>query len=357
MSAGGSTASQDSRFQRLGTANTTSFRSLTPQQTGLFNTGLNASEPGVANAEVDGMLTNRITGGVSDTPYQPELCELIRSNLPGVAMPGGTSLESQASVNPYGGDYANNTFDRYATEMGDAMALARSGPTMTRGGTAAQGFAQGQAATNASLNREDILTKNRQADASISQGAAGMIGQIDQGRDQAALQGVQASHGNYHDVVKEQLSAGGLASERLKMFNDLVPTFSTLGSTLHGSETNNLRGRGAQTSSSMGASLNLCCFIFLEAYNGELPWFVRAYRDEHAPECSKRRNGYISMSKWLVPAMRVSWAARFAVNHLLVKPLTRYGAWHYKLNNYGWLFAPVKLVWFGIWKLIGKETK
>jgi hypothetical protein len=356
MSAGGSTASADSRFQRLGTANTTSFRALTPQQTSLFNTGLSASTPGVANAEVDGMLTNRMTTGVDDTPYQPELCQLIRSNLPGVSSAGQESLTAQARIDPTSGSYAENTFDRYATDVGNAMAVARSGPNMTRGGTAASGFAQAQAANDVSLNREDVLTKNRQADASISQGAAGTLASIDQGRDNAALQGVGQSQNNFHELMKTQLSAGGMASERLKMFNDLVPTFSTLGSTLHGTETNNLRGRGAQTSSSMGASLNLCCFIFLESYNGELPWYVRAYRDKHAPECSKRRNGYISMSRWLVPMMRVSWVVTSIVNHLLVKPLTKYGAWKYGLNRHGWLFAPVKGFWFGVWKLIGKES-
>jgi hypothetical protein len=75
-----------------------------------------------------------------------------------------------------------------------------------------------------------------------------------------------------------------------------------------------------------------------------------------APENSARRKGYISMSRWLVPAMRVSGFSRKLANHLLVKPLTKYGEWYYGKNKLGWVYWPVKQIWFKIWELTGKQN-
>jgi hypothetical protein len=145
-----------------------------------------------------------------------------------------------------------------------------------------------------------------------------------------------------------------MVSERAKLYSDLLPTYTSLASPMKGREVNALEGRGAQSSSSMGAGVNLCCFIFLEAYNGELPISVRRYRDMAAPESSARRTGYIRMSKWLVPAMRTSGVVRRLTNHLLVRPLTKYGEWFYGNNKMGWIFWPVKQAWFAVWSLTGK---
>ena len=211
------------------------------------------------------------------------------------------------------------------------------------------------AANQLSLNREDVLARNRQTDAGIQQGASAQLGQQRGRMDSTALQGAGTGFGGFFNLMGDQQAAGSLASERAKIYSDLVPTFTSLASRMNGTETNNLTGKGAQTSSSMGAGINLCCFIFLEAYNGELPTSVRRYRDMAAPESSKRRNGYIRMSRWLVPMMRVNGFSRTLVNHLLVKPLTRYGEWFYGKNRSGWVFWPVKQVWFKVWELTGKQ--
>lgn len=94
-----------------------------------------------------------------------------------------------------------------------------------------------------------------------------------------------------------------------------------------------------------------CCFIFMEAYNGALPWWVRECRDEFAPENTSRRTGYINMSKWLVPLMQRNKAARMLVNVLMIKPLTLWGGWYKKVNRTGFIFKPFVKMWFKIWEL------
>jgi hypothetical protein len=355
MSAGGSSSSGDTRFSRQGTTSTTSFRDLTPQQEGLFNQGFGAVQPGTSNSLLDGQLQSHMTRGLENTPYQPELCNIIRSSMPTLGQPGQQNMEGQASRDVYSNEYADNSYNRYANEVQKAMGMARSGPSATRGGTAAQGFLQAEAVNDMGRNREDMVVRNRQADASIGQGAANTMGNVRSQTTNSALGGINAQQGNFYNLMQDQSRAMGLTSDRTKQFNDMIPAFTTLASALNGVESNNLTGLGNQSAQSAGASFSLCCFIFLEAYNGQLPSVVRRYRDMKAPESSKRRNGYIKMSRWLVPAMRMSHVARCLTNYLLVKPLTCYGKWYYKENTIGWVFKPVEVFWMGFWKLTGKN--
>jgi len=356
MSAGGSQSSGDTRFERKGTALTSNFRELTPEHTGLFQTALGASTPATANASVDSMLSNRINSQVGSRPYAPEICNVIRSSLPNVGAPGEAMLKNTIAQDPYSESFANNTFQRYSQDVQNAMSNARSGPQMTRGGTAAQGFAQAQVSNDLGLNREQVVQDQRNRSIAQGQQAAGMLSSNRHTMNSDALSGAAQGQSGYYNYLQNMLGNAGLASERTKMFNDLVPAYTTLGSKMMGTESNDLYGRGSQTSSSFGASMNLCCFIFMEAYNGELPKHVRECRDEFAPENSARRIGYIRMSRWLVPAMRTSGGVRTLVNHLLIQPLTRWGA-YYKGALVGcpkWYDTLAKWFWFKTWELTGK---
>lgn len=355
MSAGASSGQGDTRFSRTGDVKTSSWRDLTSQQEGRFDKAFQMVNDPTANEKVGPMLTNRIQQSWGGVPYSGAVCDIVKSNLSNQSVFGQKGLESQAGVDPYSSSYADNTYDRYSDEVYKVLGQARSGVGPNRGGTAAQGFMMSDAVNQMAMNREDVLAKNRQTDAGIQQSASGMLDQQRGRMDNTALQGVGTGFGGYFNMLGDQNSAGSLASERAKIFSDLVPTFTSLASKMQGREENNLEGRGSQTSSSMGAGINLCCFIFLEAYNGVLPESVRRYRDMAAPENSARRRGYISMSKWLVPMMRVSRVSRTLANHLLVQPLTRYGEWFYGKNRTGWVFWPVKQVWFKIWELTGRN--
>lgn len=355
MSAGGSSSSGDTRFSRQGTTSTTSFRELTPQQLGLFNQGFGATQPGASNSMLDSQFSSHMTRGLENTPYQPELCNIIRSSMPTLGQPGQLNLTGQAERNIYSNEYAENTYNRYADEVQRAIGMARSGPQATRGGTAAQGFMQAEAVNGLGRNREDVLVRNRQADAQIGQGAAQTMGGVRAQTTGSALQGIGTQHGNFYNLLQDQSRAAQQTMEQTKQFTDLIPVFATLASALKGVESNNLTGLGNQSAQSAGASFSLCCFIFMEAYNGTLPTSVRRYRDLKAPESSRRRNGYIRMSRWLVPAMRVFGFSRCATNLLLIKPLTCYGEWFYGNNRFGWVFKPVEVFWMKVWELIGKE--
>ena len=358
MSAGGNSGSSDTRFERKGTASTTSFRDLTPEHKSLFQTGINASDPTGSGAVVQNHIDNTLNYDQTTNPFTSELGQIVQANLPGTEVPGQASLTQQAAVDPYSSDYGDDTFDRYNRDLGTSLSQV-SGPLATRGGTAAQGFMAQELMSGAALNREDVLTQNRRADAGIQQGAAQGLHNM-QGRDTGeALQAIGQGQGDWQNLVSNQNTAAGLGNQRAGVFSDLVQSYTNLDAVVKGEESNDLTGRGAQSSSSAGANMSVCCFIFMEAYNGELPWFVRASRDLHAPECSDRREGYISMAKWLVPAMRVSKIARWLTNKLMIQPLSKYGGYEWTEEGYdnGWVYKPVVNFWFTTWKLIGKLNR
>lgn len=355
MSFGSSKSSNDNRFARTGHATTTTYRELTPELIELFNQGLNASRPGSASVGVDPRLAYEIGQYTSGAPYQSELTNYIQSLLPGTSIGGQASLTSQANVNPYGGGFEQRTFDRYAADAQEVMAQARSGPMMNRGGTAANGYMQAQALNDISLDRERVLQGNRIADSQISQGAAGTLASVQSDRARAGLQGVALGFDNFNNNRQTGMGAVDRAQRGNSMFNELVPSFATMNSPVHGSESNDLSGRGSQTSSSMGVSGG-CCFIFMEAYHGKMPKEVRFYRDMFAPESSERREGYIKMAKWLVPLMRTNEGVRDLTWRWMVKPLSDYGVAYFKGEEQGLKNRLLKGFWFKTWELIGKIT-
>ncbi len=94
-----------------------------------------------------------------------------------------------------------------------------------------------------------------------------------------------------------------------------------------------------------------CCFIFLESYNGVLPWYVRKSRDYYYQQDSKLSTGYIKMAKWLVPLMHKYTKIRNIVNFCMVKPLTKYGRWMWVRDiKYPHGCNLVRLFWFNVWK-------
>lgn len=103
------------------------------------------------------------------------------------------------------------------------------------------------------------------------------------------------------------------------------------------------------------ASSGLCCFIFLEAYNGTLPTSVRAIRD--LAVTPRRNRGYRRQARWLVPEMQKHGLARWLTNWLMIKPLTRFGEWFTGNDSYGWVFFPFVAAWFAFWSATGKEQE
>jgi hypothetical protein len=114
-----------------------------------------------------------------------------------------------------------------------------------------------------------------------------------------------------------------------------------------------LRPRQVKQQSSSSAKGG-CCFIFLEAYDGRLPWVVRAYRDQHMT--SRNRRGYYRLADKLVPLMRKSKIVKHLVRFLMTKPMTFYGKYFYKLNPWGVLAAPITAFWLCVFDLMGRKA-
>lgn len=119
------------------------------------------------------------------------------------------------------------------------------------------------------------------------------------------------------------------------------------------SEYNWRNSRGYALSDAGKNASSVCCFIFLEATNGKLPWYVRRERDYYYHKDSRLPAGYKRMAAWLVPLMRRSHLVKWLVNTLMVKPLTAVGGYHHCVNNYGKYLRPVKHIWFYIWRNYG----
>jgi len=109
---------------------------------------------------------------------------------------------------------------------------------------------------------------------------------------------------------------------------------------------------GGQATAAFGA----CCFIFLESYNGILPWWVRKSRDYYYEREPTVAVGYKKMAKWLVPLMRKSVFIKHLVNIFMIKPITLYGGYLHKVKGYSLCqpFVIFKNFWFFVWRKVGK---
>lgn len=105
-----------------------------------------------------------------------------------------------------------------------------------------------------------------------------------------------------------------------------------------------------------GISKMACCWTFAEAYYGwdNIPDEVRVLRDlEYSLQ---KREGYRRMSRWLVPLMKKSSVARELTNWLLIKPITSYAKYYVHGEGYGWIFKPLKDLYFAAWEDMGARA-
>ena len=95
-----------------------------------------------------------------------------------------------------------------------------------------------------------------------------------------------------------------------------------------------------------------CCFIFMEAYSGNMPPSVRKCRDRYYVKFPTIATGYKRMAKWLVPLMRQSNVVRKLVWKIMVCPLTKHAEFVLQKNNTP--HRNVRKFWFTLWNLTGK---
>jgi len=176
----------------------------------------------------------------------------------------------------------------------------------------------------------------------------------------AGSNAINTMQNNQFNPVGVALNAGNTGGNFALQFlnptqsNQMASQFATapldFGSNLFGG----LAGIGSASKgsgSSWNAGVADCCFIFLESYNGTLPWFVRDCRDYYYKTYPEVAAGYKKMAKWLVPLMRRSRLVAQLVNKLMIMPLTRYGGWVMGVRGYEhyekcrW----AKNFWFKVW--------
>lgn len=150
------------------------------------------------------------------------------------------------------------------------------------------------------------------------------------------------------------------ASNAFGAGNSLLGTMGSTNNALIGANegyqaSNNTANSPAAYMNAGGSMLSACCFIFLEAYQGKIPWYVRHGRDRYYRLDHNIATGYRRCAYYLVPLMRYSKCFRVLVWHLMVKPITSHlGAvtGHSKPRARGITHA-----WLKVWAWLGKGKK
>jgi len=259
------------------------------------------------------LFSNLMTAAPETQPGYSNLLSL--SGTDPTSYDGKSSLASVARRDPYGGSFEADTEAAYRKRAGDAMAMAETGPQAVRGGGARSGIAQGVMSERLAQGRGAEVRQAQQQDVgnvmNASMGMAGVEGQ----RTNNVLQAISGILG-----ITDSVGNRGLAAGKQLDFNklnnlQLLQLASTLQGQTNDKQTDNFSGSGDQSGWQGGIS---CCFIFLQALNGRLPWYINlARRDFYTPV---RRKGYKWMSTWLVPAMKRFALVQRVVNFVLIKP-------------------------------------
>jgi len=377
---GGSNSSSSNQFSRRGTTQNLSYRNMpvqpanwdagngpwwadSVQRTASKMTPFGKDDTGLPYSETQAGRRDSFFHGLIDpdlNAYQsrmpsPETFEQVLAR-PVNGQVGRTQLESQATKDIYSSDYETATNARYDDIVARTLAQSRSGPEAVRGADNRHALTDADVIERSSLNRADELRRWQTVDSSIQQQAAQMLEAMEQGRvaTQLGAQGQWADQSMRHQAAAQQ-GAGGDLTNWVQQAAQLWMQAANLYGDSVGESYEDLTGQGSQSGSTGSWSVNLCCFIFMEAYNGQLPPIVRRARDVLGTETT--RSGYRRMANWLVPLMRKSTVVRQLVNYTMIKPLIKFGEGYFGEENatrFWKVFTPVKQFWFFVWNHTAK---
>lgn len=310
---GGSSSSGSTAYSRAGTS----------QQNAAYN--LPTSLSSLINSQVQNY-------GGTDDAAKTFLTKMVNDDS---SLPGHAGLTAGAAVNPFSSTYETDTQADFDNRLTKALGLSRTGmenaiAPLNRG----KSFREAEVTADMTRTRTDDINRQKMVDFGIMKDSA----------LQKTGQGIQSA--NILDQLKA-INAGGLVS-----LSELLGSKSN-------AVTENFSGEGSQNATGYsygaGGGANIgCCFIFLEAFDGTLPWWVRECRDEfYTPDM---RTGYVRMSTWLVPLMRRNRFARWLTTNLMTRPLTKWGGWYKGAKGYegAWIYKPFVSFWFKLWTLTGK---
>lgn len=285
-----------------------------------------------ATTDFNSMLKELVNNTQTSTTALPRWARLgAKQNYESDLSASGTAKDFLTSLltQTYGGDGSGGggKFGAAIDQMfAGQLAKARTGDA-TQTGVARQGFREGEGLAQA---ENDVLGLGTNAAVSL----------LDKANPNNSL-GLIGAFAPKTTVTKQN---------RDQTQNANTVSDSTTNST------QNVQGTQDSSNWGVGGSVG-CCFIFLEAYNGTLPWFVRRCRDEFTS--GPRRAGYTLLAAHLVPRMKASKLWRQAVNWLMVKPMSAFGGWLYSepRHSYGWLWGPVTAFWFAVFANLGKQIE
>jgi hypothetical protein len=348
-----------SAFQRQGTTTTGADWNLPAWLSSLIQSAPATSAVPSGTAANDwSFITNLLQQDPTQVYGAPTLDNIL--NISPNEYDGRPALDIIQARNPYSTDYENQTRGLYDRQFEIARSNAQSGPANVRGGQARVGFDLADVGTQESLNRFREIRQQSDKEAGVVEQATHIANTIESMRRSSQMQAQERGQAGQH--MRTQESLGG--SEQVSRARATNAANLQLAAELLGLKqqqvVENLSGQGQQIQNTQGSSFGMggsggvsCCFIFLEALNGELPYYVRWGRDDF--QTPARRRGYVWMSKWLVPWMKRSVRGRSTVNLAIIRPFLVFGHAHYVrprpflkplVGVYCWM-------WFLLWSGLG----
>jgi len=213
-------------------------------------------------------------------------------------------------------------------------------------------------ATNAVSNAMTFgsaLQQKRDALASALNTATNLMGQSRNGFNPSSVMANSGTAGtgnigtnNFTGVATPGNQAYGMGTSQLGNLTGLTAT--SLNQQFTHNQANSISGIGNTVTSQVG---NLCCFIFLESYNGKLPDSTRMCRDLFYRQNPDAVRGYKKMAKVLVPLMRKYPVIKMLVNRYMVKPITNYGEYLFARRPYNEKERQCFEFWMNVWKFVG----
>lgn len=347
---GGGDSRSDTRYQRTGTSITVAGHDVPSDIISL----LSAAREAVAIPGTDthaALIDTLLARSPDDVVGKAQLEEYLDVDPSGFAW--YTNIQNIAQQDPYSATYEANTQAAFVQRVEDLLAELDS--STLRVGFNHAALLKGEAVSRATIRRSEDLARQRQVDVQAAIGASQVLLTLEQivfaHKAQVAGYIQQAKLANYD----QGLNAGSQRTQRVIAQTTVTGLETNMRSSETRTTTDNLVGRGTQAQSYGNWQAGIsCCFIFLQALNGELPLSVRLGRIEFGTD--QRMRGYKRMSRWLVPLMRRSKAVAHIVNTIMIKPFLRWGGWLYreqgaKPKDARW--EPVCRLWFRVWDYLG----
>ena len=349
---GFSSSSGDSSYARKGNSTSSGSHTIPANIADLITSNVTGSKPDPAALAKQTSTYNTIMDRTTESV--PGFSNLsVIANQPTTTYPGREQLATAAVRDPYSTVFETATADAYKQRAADAMAQAATGPDAVRGGASQTGIASAVLAERLAKERGYEVRNAQQQDFAQSSDAIKTMNAVENAKIQQSL-GASTGLSNMasqNNAIQLQAARGVDVAKMNNM--GLLQLAAGIQGSNENTQHDDFTGKGYQSTNQLGGGVS-CCFIFLEALNGRLPWYIELAKRKY--RTGARRTGYCWMSEWLVPMMQKMPFMKRLVNFFIVTPFLNYGAWLYSdvhRKPYGWLYAPYCWTWLYLWGGLG----